>query len=291
MQKQKPKGQPGSPEGWRSLRKARERLYPSRMALMMRAKAVSTLWRGVCRRALTDPEWHNNDDHCTLSNMLNCLTWHLPLRCTLHPSLGENSYGLFSGTGFGPCDMPGNPSCSVCGTLHDLQVRLVEDPESGPRTRIISMDLRIDGQEGSFDSVWPPLSTKFRLCQKHLCCDETKPGRSHLKDELRFITIGHVLQGRWWEDLSCTGDCGTGTLDDVVHAANDFYKEFPNWRPEQLQFGRPEQLSELERRAADCPTPRFVLRGRPEYEESRKCRQRRGPGLLRKDGSPCIVFD
>ncbi len=238
----------------KELEHALDNLYPDRILQLMLAKPVSCFWRRVCRKALTDMEWHLADDDCTLFNMMSCnhMTWRLPLRCTLHPKLYpycDESSGFFDRASGNTAEAnPGNPCNSVLGTLCDLQVRAVDHAQHG--LEIVHMELEVDGFEGSFDNVWNPLTSKFRITR-----DDLHWGVGHhRKLEIDFITIGHVLKNRFWMEL--------GTLCEVCVDASHFHSELPDWRPEQL----PAQI-----------LPTNIYGGH------------RGPGLLRKDGSPCIV--
>ena len=249
---------------------ALKHLYPDRILQLMLAKPVCRFWRRVCRQALTDPEWNHADIDRTLENMMLCqnVTWRLPLRCTLHPRLcyfDDCSAGFFDGNSSSYKDSkPGNPCNSVFGTLRDLQVRVVQG-EFRNTLEIVRINLEVDGLEGSFDSVWSPLASKFRLTRDDLYFDNPRDFmycELNRKHELHFIDLGHVLQNRYWTDL--------GTICGVLHQAHHFHSEHPDWVPEQL----PIQILPME-------TARNSKHGRRMLD----C----GPGLLRMDGSPCIV--
>ena len=84
--------------------------------------------------------------------------------CTLHPN---KTYEIIS-SGLICSDaenIPGNPNCSVLGTLHDLCLELdvdsdgVEDPMSLPR--IMHMALGANGLEGVYETVLNPPASKF----------------------------------------------------------------------------------------------------------------------------------
>lgn len=248
------------------LESALKDLYQDRILQLMLAKPVSCFWRRVCRNALTDMEWHKADYSYTLENMMHCnnMTWRLPLRCTLHPRLSPfdtSSSGFFRGKLDDP--NPGNPCNSVLGTLRDLQVRAIR--ENGDiKYDILHMELEIDGLEGSFDSVWSPLASKFHITRNDLYWDN-KRNKDEMKDELDFITIGHVLQNRYWIELS--------TICEVRWDAAFFHHAFPDWRQEQY----PAQI--LPSRHVPMEGPGLM---RVDGME--------GPGLMRKDGSPCVVY-
>ena len=155
---------------------------------LKKCKTVCKIWCTVLRRVLTDCDWFLQPDFLIQPKTNN----QLPLRCTLHPdidSLNNTSDGLLT------LNKPGNPGCSVIGTLQDLCV--VKWSKGGQRYQIVHMVLDVDGIDGSFQTVWGALATKFRLTRAQVdgswewtMCE----GRN----ELELITLGVMLQSKYW---------------------------------------------------------------------------------------------
>lgn len=177
--------------------------YKERIDMMQVAKAVNAHWCRVCRKALTDPDWHEKDDECTLENMMipsKSKPIRLPMRCILHPSLSpycELQTGFTKG--------PKKAEKLVLGTLHDLCV--VPDKQhnnNGECVRLIveHMDLEMDGMEGRFDCVWTPLGSMFHVKRSDMSYKDKNDISMFLKrvtkTDIDFIELGNELQGRYF---------------------------------------------------------------------------------------------
>lgn len=114
--------------------------------------------------------------------------------------------------------------------------------------------------------MWTPLASKFRITRDDVSWNDNVNGATSFdevdrKREIDFIAIGHVLQNRFWMELS--------TVCEAMETAKCFHAYHPDWRPEQLGA----QI-----------LPSSTLAMNKQYRD-----RNRGPGLLRKDGSSCIV--
>ena len=183
---------------------------------LRRTKAVCKLWCRVARHVITDAEWFDFGNEIPLSQWARLLRTEglrLPLQCTLHPKLTFITFNSSYGPTVGQCAegdsnaKPGNPLCSVVGSLCDLVVWRT-NPESclaEANYEIQRMVLKVDGVEEPFDTVWSALATKFKL--DRACMYEcTANGVSTTKNELEVIGIGFNLQNKFWQDLSTLGN-------------------------------------------------------------------------------------
>lgn len=218
--------------------------------LMMTAKATCKFWRGVCRSALTDPQWLEADEYCSIYNMMASITgMRLPQRCTIHPDYSGYCHGFT--TGANASYEPGNPSCSICGVLLDIKVK--PSPNSDPIIfEVEHIELQIDGMEGTFDnidSIWDVVSSKFGVV------DKTK--------FVNYLCIGLYLRGNsYWTTIESTWE--------LLNESERFYCCNPTWHDLNSNFVSPQVSA---RNYYVCRTEEMI-----------------SPKLLRADGSACFTY-
>lgn len=192
----------------KSLKSELRMIHFNRFRLMLIAKAVSRRWCRVCRHALTDPEWNDEDEECTLGNLahLTCaselseswpfLPMRLPLRCVLLPHYQDCTYGFIKGNRVYSVVEEYSANGLIMGTLHDLKVTR---PVQGDCTdyRILDMEIEIDGMERRFDTIWTPLGMHYNLRREDVY-DNTGDNTSTVVNECHQIHIGTVLHGRYF---------------------------------------------------------------------------------------------
>ena len=186
---------------------------------LRRIKAVCKLWCRVARHVITDSEWFDSSStHAPLCSWEWLLDesdgLRLPLQFTLHPECyGHTETGGYGSSAPDPgprtlrrgAPDPGNPLCSVVGTLRDLVlVQHATDSIHGHPYSIARMVLSVTGIEEPFDTAWGAMATQFKL--DHACMYEVDlAGRSMMKDELFLINIGFNLQNKFWQPLDSIG--------------------------------------------------------------------------------------
>ena len=227
-------------------------VFEMRTVLMMTAKATCTFWRDVCRAALTDPDWIESDDACTVLNMMHqAKGLRLPMRCTLHPKLSPFetcTSGFFDGRQLDGIERVGNPRSSVCGTLLDLKVRPSTDNGHGIDVfEVEHMELSIDGVDDTFDTIWSPLASKFKLTRQ-ICRDNC---------ETALIDLGLELRGNYWLQFD--------SLYEILCDVEGFHKYHPAW---------------LEQPRAPMSQ---ILPNQNSHVQAAQA-----PRLLRADGSSCM---
>lgn len=173
---------------------------------LRRMKAVSKLWCRVARHVITDSAYFDSNDNDVPLGQWEMLLkgqkrFCLPLQVTLHPK------SMGNGDGYGPSigqleENPGNPHCSVFGTLRDL-VLLRTNPSCDMTEadyEIRRMVLEVDGVEEPFDTAWGAMATKFKL-DRACMYDTTSRRRHRMRNELELLDIGFNLQNKFWLPL------------------------------------------------------------------------------------------